>query len=288
MMKLHRLKLITLVFFSALVVSIAVVALKPAYSSPRLGVFSWNSEDAADENKAKEMLDLLAQLGANEVYQNINSINAISFLRQANEHEIDVYILAGQPEWGLDRDGKQMLKEVDLAAELMNLLGTAGPSGLILDVEPYLTDAYKKNPDRSMRKYLEAMRKTYAYAQESGVPLIICIPYFYDTKGYVDILRALIEESSDAVAVMNYQKADEIGQVETEMAFSKQADKRLIHIFELQRPGLHDLTERNTYYLDGLQAVKDSLERLHAHFYYEGLSFALHDYTALRKVIANE
>ena len=95
-------------------------------------------------------------------------------------------------------------------------------------------------------------------------------------------------EDADAVAVMNYDKSDEIGQIDREMELSMRAGKRLIHIYELQRPGLHDLTERNTYYSDGLTAVWASRDTLSAHFDYEWLSFALHDYTALRELMKGE
>lgn len=54
---------------------------------------------------------------------------------------------------------------------------------------------------------------------------------------------------------MNYRKSDEPGQVETELAIAWQAGKRVIHIYEPQPPGTHDLTERNTYHGDGLEAV---------------------------------
>ena len=254
----------------------------------RLGVFSWHTKNMAEEEAREKMFDILLQVGANEVYQLMNAKAAPSFLKRAKELQIDVYVLAGQPEWGLDTAARRMLEEVDRVAALRAQLGDAGPAGLMLDVEPYLTDAYKAKPERTMDKYLAALRKTYAYAQEAGVPLIVCIPYFFDTKGYTAQLNALIEEACDAVAVMNYQKKDEIGQIKTEMAAAKRAGKRLIHIYELQPPGSHDLTERNTYHRDGLPAVWDSRDKLLAYFNDDGLSFALHDYATLREMIAHE
>ena len=181
-----------------------------------------------------------------------------------------------------------MRKEVGFVVSLKERLGDTGPVGLVLDVEPYLTDTYRKNPKRTMDIYLSAMRRTYDYARERGVELIICIPYFFDSKGFPDHLEALIEEASDGVAVMNYYKEGERKNLETEMGFARRAGKRLINIAELQRPGTHDLTERNTYYHDGLPAVGQSFEALTEYFDYVGLTFALHDYTALRKVLDRE
>lgn len=292
MLSIRLPKLILLVLCTFLLVSCAVAksGTQPVQASayPGLGLFSWQKENAADEPASEEMFKMMAQVGATEVYQNMDVKTAPSFLRRAKELSIDVYMLAGHPEWGLDPDARQMLKEVDRTAKLMAQMGVAGPAGLMLDVEPYLTNTYKKDAKGTMDKYLAAMRKTYAYAQEAGVPLIICIPYFYDRKGHIDVLNALIEEASDGVAVMNYQKKNESGQIETEMDSARRAGKRLIHIYELQRPGLYDLTERNTYSLDGLPAVWNSRDKLQAFFNYDGLSFALHDYTALREVLSRE
>lgn len=261
---------------------------KQVEGTARLGIFSWQKKVASDVALRDEMLETLVRLGISEVYQYMDTEDAPAFIQQAGEMGIDVYLLDGQPEWGLDREAGQMRRVVRRAARLMEETAGSGLAGLVLDVEPYLTSSYKRNPERAMDRFLEAMRNTYAYALEKGVPLIICIPYFYDTKGFDKELKEIIEAGSDAVAVMNYQKKDEAGQIETEMEAVMRADKRLIHIFELQRPGQYDLTERNTYFLDGLPAVWASRDQLYRHYGYEGLSFALHDYEALSEMMNDE
>jgi hypothetical protein len=259
-----------------------------AEGTPRLGIFSWQKRNASNEALRDDMLDNLVRLGISEVYQYMDEEDASSLIKRAGELGIDVYLLDGQPEWGLDREAGQMRRAVRRAARLMEEAGGPGLAGLVLDVEPYLTSSYDRNPERAMDRFSEAMRNTYAYAREKGVPLIICIPYFYDTKGFEKELKGLIQEGSDAVAVMNYQKKDEAGQIEAEMEDTMRAGKQLIHIFELQRPGLFDLTERNTYFLDGLPAVWASRDQLYRHYGYEGLSFALHDYEALSEMMNDE
>lgn len=282
----RRLALLTFFLCAAFLAGSAEDGRAPAAGPAGPGVFSWQRTNASDEKAARALFETLAEVGAGEVYQVLGGKTAPSFWERAGELRIAVYVLAGRPEWGLETNARQMIRQVDSTAKLMTQMGGDGPAGLMLDVEPYTTSAYKKNPEKTMETYLSAMRKTYARAREKGVPLILCIPHFYDAIGHADVLDALIRETCDAVAVMNYQKEDEAGQIKTEMAAARQAGKRLIHIYELQRPGLHDLTESNTYYTDGLPAVWESSERLRAFFDYEGLSFALHDITALREVIA--
>ncbi len=280
----RRLAFLSLFLCAAVLTGSAQGSPSQAPGRAGLGVFSWQRTNASDEDAARVLFETLTQVGAGEVYQVLGGKTAAFFWERAKELRIAVYVLAGKAEWGLDRDARQMIREVDKAARLMEQLGGDGPAGLMLDVEPYTTSAYKRNPDDTMAKYLEAMRITYARAREKGVPLILCIPHFYDVIGHAGVLDALIREACDAVAVMNYQKEDEAGQIAAEMEAARQTGKRLIHIYELQRPGLYDLTERNTYHPDGLPAVWESIEKLRASFDYEGLSFALHDYTALREM----
>ncbi|MHC1787169.1 MAG: hypothetical protein AB9880_08940 [Christensenellales bacterium] len=288
MRNIQRSLLVSFALFAVLLVGRAIgegtTHSEPSLTRPRLGVFSWQRTNASDETAAKDLFDLLVSVGASEVYQNLDVKGAGSFLRRAKELQIDVYMLSGKPEWGLDRNARQMINEVDKTAKLITQMNGEGPAGLMLDVEPYLTGAYLRNPKQTLAKYLAAMRKTYAHAQEKGVTLILCIPYFYDSVGFTEELNTLIREACDGAAVMNYQRADEIGQIEAEVAASRQAGKRLIHIYELQRPGLYELTESSTYYTDGLPAIWESQEKLQAHFAYEGLSFALHELGSLHEV----
>lgn len=257
-------------------------------TQPAWGVFSWNQANASDPAAREEMLGAVLSLGIREIYQEMDSAAAPGFLRRAGELGLDVYLLAGRPEWGLQRNGKNMMAQVDRVAELAAGMGQSAPKGLVLDVEPYLTDEYRKRPKPAMSRFLDALRKTYAHAQAKGVRLIVCIPYFYDENGFEDILSGIITQASDGVAIMNYKKTDEPGQVEYELELARQAGKRVIHIFELQPPGTHDLTERNTYYGDGLGAVWDSAARLQSRFAYERLDFALHELSSLQELLKGE
>lgn len=131
---------------------------------PKWGVFSWNQENAKDSSAREAMLDAMVQLGISEICQEMDSASAPSFLQRANELGLDVFLLAGRPEWGLQRNGKNMIAQVDRAAAMVSEWGDAGPRGLVLDVESYLTDEYQRNPKAAMNRFLDALRKTYARA----------------------------------------------------------------------------------------------------------------------------
>ncbi len=247
------------------------------------GLFSWGGSALSSEN----LFDRMERLGLTELYQHFpedaDPKLVESFLNEADSRGIDVYFLTGDPSWGLDSDGKAMLKEVDRAAAMPDTL-----SGIMMDTEPYLTDKWEEDPEEVMEDYVAAMAKARRAAERAGMEFVACIPYFYDTKGQTELLEKLTKDGCHALAVMNYDKKNEAANIETEADLAVQYKRPLITIYELQEPGKHELTKRNTYYHDGLSAVTDSWEQLRAHYPKLAFSYALHDYRALREVLANE
>ena len=86
----------------------------------------------------------------------------------------------------------------------------------------------------------------------------------------------MVQKGCDGIAVMNYDKRDEAGQIAGEMELAEKYKKGIIHITEMQKPGYHSLTEQNTYYYDGFDAVLESWERLRQEYPYEYLGFSWH------------
>lgn len=258
----------------------------PLKQGPEWGLFSWKSGEVS---QPAGLWQLCKKAGVTQVYQSFSSKlteqEAQAFLQEAASNKIEVYFLTGSPEWGLDPLAEHLLEQVESAAAL-NRAGEGKLRGVVLDVEPYLTDAWDEDPDTTMDTYVSAMELAYEAARKEKLRCIVCIPYFYDTKGQEAGLERLISSCCDAVAVMNYQKADEAGQLARETELAERYGKELIQIYELQEPGDHGLTERNTYHGDGLEAVERSraslLER------YPGLSFAYHDYPSLRALVEEE
>ena len=118
--------------------------------------------------------------------------------------------------------------------------------------------------------------KAYEAAEKRNLLVILCIPNFYDSMGLEQSLEKLIRTGCDAVAVMNYDKTDEAGQIWGEAEIAEKYGKGIIHITEMQRPGTHDLEPKNTYYEDGIEAVKESWEHLREEIPNENLGFSWH------------
>lgn len=255
---------------------------KEAYSKEavKTSIFSWE-EDYILPEQEEQVAAAMEALGCEAVYQefpqDMDEDIVTDYLKRRGDKKQDVYYLAGAAEWGLEKDAASMLEQVERVIQL-NRKGGKGNRfcGIVWDVEPYLTEEWDTRQDEVMEQYIKNCKTAYTKASENDLRVIVCIPNFYDKKGYEDELADLVEHGLDALAVMNYNKSDEAGQIRTEVELAKAYDKGIIHIAELQRPGSHELTEVNTYYHDGIDAVKESFEELKKEFNYPKLGFSWH------------
>lgn len=252
---------------------------------PSVGLFSWHSSEVEDYHS---LLRVTEKAKVNQIYQAFSQDSdpnaTLQFLTAAGNAGISVYYLTGAPEWGLDPQGTSLIEAIEEAAILKD--ESSSLKGVVLDVEPYVSDEWEDDPSQVMEDYVKAMSAGYEAAKKENLQCIICIPWFYDHKGFTAELRYLIANCCDAVAVMNYLKSDEIGQISFEASVAQENGKEIINIYELQPPGNHDLTEENTYYNQGLEGVKNSEEKLLAKF--TSISFAYHDFRALEGLLQNE
>lgn len=258
--------------------------------SYEVGLFSWE-EDAYGETMRGELYAMLETLHVTELYQcfdgvDLNDGDAQSFMRDMADRGIALYSLEGSREWGLDPDGEGMLAAVARIAEQNRAMGTNAFQGIMFDVESFLNDKWDEDAAAVMDAFISGARLAYQAARENGLYVIHCIPIWYDDAGYDAQLRALINECSDEVAVMNYDRRDEPGNMAYELELSQSAGKKIICIYEFQSTDYHGLTDNETYYnIDGVEAAVASFESLYRRFDYQGLKFAYHYFKPLRDLV---
>lgn len=244
----------------------------------KTAMFSWEDEYLLpeQEDNLQKVRDVL---GCEAVYQQISqdveTDIILDYLERRKDAGQDVYYLAGASEWGIESDGESMLAAVDTVIDL-NELSEGGIAGIVWDVEPYTLNEWDENPEEVMDMLEKNCVLAYQKAEENGLSVIACIPNFYDRKGFTVQLEHIIAEGCDGVAVMNYNKADEAGQIAVELELARKYDKGLINITELQKPGYHDLTEENTYYYDGVDTVIERWNVLREECGADNLGFAWH------------
>lgn len=259
----------------------------PPPSGP--GLFSWQ-KNVLEIEEAVPLFETMNSQGLTTLYQyfpdNVSLQTSRNFLTEAAKYNIQVYFLTGSPEWALDSKGKSMLEAVEQARKINRRLPSrAKLAGIMMDTEPYLLEEWEGHEAAVMDTYLEAMTLAHKKASGAGLRYAACIPFYYDDMGLERYLKLLLTDGCDDLAIMNYSRYREDKHIETELALAREADRPVTVIYELQKPGSHGLTESNTYYYEGLDALKDSVHLLETRFGKDSFQYALHDYRALQEVL---
>lgn len=212
------------------------------------------------------------------------------FQQAAAKQDIEVYLLTGDPKWALEETGESMKDEVRRASEInKGLSEKSALRGIIFDIEPYLLEEWHSGGRRKiMNQFASGMRSAYWEAKKADLEVILCIPYYYDTEGVKTQLEFLISSCCDQVAVMNYYRGKEKKHIKTEAEMAGRHDKKLVNIYEFQKPGTEGLTERNTYYNEGAKSAVKNFEKLKKTYKDQEISMAFHDYEALREADGHE
>ncbi len=256
------------------------------------GLFSWSSKQLTEDGR-RELFSLMEQKELDTVYQSFSSDTEFAvvydFLEEAAQRGIAVWLLTGDPDWGIDETGHAMLEEVERVASWQKELPEKLRfRGILMDCEPYLTELWEESPEQVMDCWCGAMETARTAANQADLLFGVCIPYYLDTLGFPDHLKQVIEEGCDALAIMNYYKKKEAEHIETEMQLAAAAGVPVTVIYELQPPGEHGLKDVNTYYHDGFAAAEASWDALQTQFGSDLLCVAFHEYTALQEMMRNE
>lgn len=234
-----------------------------------VSIFSWQEHLMDNMDKQSSLME---KTKVKQLYQNIENVSEEriqSFFEQVVEKGYSAYALCGEPEWIFD--SKTLLDKMDNYAKYKE----QGLQGVVVDVEPYLLPQWDERKKEYMQGYVSFVKAVYQKAQLLQLEIILCIPYYYDTLKLQSELEQLIQYS-DGIAVMNYYKEDEYEHIETELEIAKKYQKKLVVIYEMQKPGSYDLTDKHTYYKDGIKGVEDSFADIKKEADYEHLEYAFH------------
>ncbi len=258
----------------------------------KFGLFSWN-DWVLKEEEFDTLTQCMNQTHVTEVYQNFTEENyrlgeTEEFVSRLRERNVSVYALLGDAQWSYEENAGTLIKEMEAAVRYNKQQPEEKQiKGFMIDVEPYILDEW--NADESFRqslmlKYLKCMETAYTYARKNRMEFLVCIPAFYD-DAYPEVLERLVSDGCDGIAVMNYDRADEYGQISAETELARSHDRRIICIYELQDAGLHGLEEIQTYANAGLDALWQSAGELKNRLDYDKLMFAYHYYLPLKNML---
>lgn len=252
------------------------------------GLFCWEKEVLNDRAQRDTLWHAMEQYDLHELYQYIPADlppkSLSSFFAEAEEHRIKVYLLTGDPAWARDGTGEALVDAVRQAASVRRQTGGDALKGVMMDVEPHLLPEWEKDSGKLMDSYVSAMKAARKQAEEDDLFLYACIPYYYDSEGLTFYLNALMEQGCHGIAVMNYYRENETKHLRYEWQQAKRLNKPIVNVYELQAPGIHDLSEINTYHESGMAGIAKSFRSIRKSLPYDYLTFAVHDYNSLLEV----
>lgn len=290
LIKKAQIKAVILVMSVLLMVSGCAKEQRNKSNSDR-GIFSWKSDALMDEN----MINNLQKLKINQVYQFISKSTAPEeleeFLTRMSNAKIDVYALYGEREWALDPSGSKMCEMIERVKIINNDLKEKDKEickikGIIFDVEPYLLDEWQKDSQNVMESFVKATKC--AYETKEDLQIMLCVPYYYDTKGFNNELELLVAECCDGILVMNYYRDKEEKHISDEIKICNIYNKNIYTIYEMKPRDDAQVEDVNTYYSLGIKAVEDNFMSLQKSFSDTNLGIAYHDYKAIKEVIEGE
>lgn len=251
------------------------------------GVFSW------DHLAGDEDVKCLVSNNITEIYQYIkpeySDEEIVSFLGRMSDKGIDVYILDGEPTWSYKENFRYAESVIDRIAYINNYVSRRERIiGVVYDIEPYVLDKWHSTPKLIMDEYIDNIKalRDKIERRSYNIEMCICVPYSFDLMGYEEHLSSLID-SSDQVFVLNYNKANEIEDIRTEMEIASDLGKRIVTVYELQ-PGLLSQTNNSvTYYKDGLGAIKTSYDNMLSAYEGKKLGIAYHTLNYLKVLSDN-
>ena len=253
-------------------------------------IFSW--DDLSVLEPKENLFDMMEKYEIKTVYQSFSSElpkNKISkFLKSCSKYNYQVYYLCGNPEDALDQDAEKMIEKIDEAATIKAYDNNNVLKGILFDIEPYLLDEWEIQSDKIMQQFADNLQIAYKKAKENKLEMIVCIPYYYDTKGFSDFLEKLIKDGCDGIAIMNYYQKNEYEHIKEEVELTKKYNKTCINIYEFQPSGKYDLIDENTYYEEGIEKAEENFKVLRNKLDSNNLVLGFHEYKAIKELMENE
>lgn len=196
-------------------------------------LYSWNLEDIKEnEQKFEQILKdyhitTIYQDFTSEYFENVQN----DFIKQMSKEKIDIYHLAGDPSWGRENGFLKIAGEIDKLEEY-NQKVPYKIKGIVLDIEPYVSEKEEKFAIEDFEIYVKEIKKSYRYIQDKNLELILAIPYWFD---HIDIalLESLIQ-NADGISIMNYSKNKTIKNMKEEWSLAKKYQKQINTIYEIE------------------------------------------------------
>lgn len=195
-------------------------------------LYSWKLEDVLEDRD--KFNSILKEYHINILYQDFTSkyLETLddTFIKEMNEKNITVYHLAGDPSWGTENGFLSIQKEIDKVI-LFNQKVSFKIKGIVLDIEPYISEKEERFAKKDFFIYVKQIEKTYAYLKDKDLELILAIPYWFDSIDEY-LLETLIQ-NTDGISVMNYKITKTNKNIQNEIKLASKYDKKIDTAYEI-------------------------------------------------------
>ena len=215
------------------------------------------------------------------------------FVAKADDIGVEVELLAGDPTWALTPTHPVALGFVQQTITFtQNITGGVRPTGVHLDVEPYLLPEWDSDRSSTITQYLDLLSdvKQELAASGTGLTFTVDIPFWYDTitatyKSATQPLNQHVQDIADRVVIMDYRDFAEgndgiIDHAQDEMDYAQSIAKEVVIGVET-----NDVEpEKVTFFEEGETVMENELALVEQHFQTNSAfrGFAIHDYLGYR------
>lgn len=237
-------------------------------------LYSWHLEDILKQKE--KFYTVVEEYQIRTLYQDFSSEYLkqmdSSFIKEMKENGIEVYHLAGDPSWGRKNGFEKIKREIDKVSQF-NDHSEYHLAGLLLDIEPYVSEKEEKFASVDFEIYVEEIKKAYAYIKKRNLELRLAIPYWLDSID-INLLEELIK-NSDGVSVMNYNIKKTSKNIQNEVEIARKYKKHIDTIYEIE----YDDEE---YFASYEEIVKD-FRKIKQDNSLNSLKIAYHHYSSINK-----
>ena len=257
-------------------------------------IFCWNYY-LLNEGSYPIAREFLKELKVDRVYQEISKRylkyqESADMVARLNADGIEVVALAGEANWGLkDYDLTSLKTYIDTVAEYNQGIGkNAKINKLGLDIETHITSQWKADPASAFEAYVVQMREVYLYAHSKGLEVIQIVPVHLD-KISATTFRTFVETCCDELSLMNYTKSSQVSGISGEVAVCRELGIPVETIFEtMANSETHGVSEENSYFYDGFEALCKKREEIFKAYNYEKMSVSYHHFPTVYHVVTGK
>ncbi|MDO4482048.1 MAG: hypothetical protein Q4C14_04890 [Bacillota bacterium] len=243
------------------------------------------------EGSYPDIREFFNRFNITRVYQSISEIyfqqeETAAMVKRLADDGIETVALAGERAWGLAGSDLSPIKAyIDAVRDYNSGIGAdAKIEKMALDVETFTYSAWKSDKTGYFKNYIRNMQEIYSHAREAGLEVVQVIPAYFDSIDE-ELFRVFVETCCDEISVMNYTKDTQVNEIAGEMALCRELGKKVETIFEtMPYTDYYGVTEDNTYFYEGLDAVMEKRSIILQTYKYDKLSTSYHHFPTMYHV----